>query len=232
MIFRMELLNRYFGNLVFYKVDEREHYTLYAADVTAGHTADNKSTYVVVFVPHYYAKREKAYLRELAWHNLQTRFMRDPYKIPRQKWTIPRDVQDVMFRVQHREKQHTIYSPETPLPLEMLLLHDPKKQSLYQHNNRVGLVGSLLSFRCVLNYLGDIREPPPGPSPDQIGVTPIGIDPIHARQAPYTPSSRYAFEGNAAAPAGFSVSGRSSWSGPPPPERIEGGGIEFLPPPE
>ena len=171
----MDLINRYFNDLVFYKVDQRENYTIYAANISSAAMVDSKLSYILVFVPNYLATMNKAYLRELPWHNLQTRRMQNPYQLPRQKWEVPRDAPDVFFHLVKREKNATTYVPEQPIPFELLLLHDPKKQSIYQHYGRVGLIGALNTFHTVLNFTGEV-EKIDQPRDEFQGVTPLTAD--------------------------------------------------------
>ena len=51
----MDLINRYFNDLVFYKVDQRENYTIYAANISSAAMVDSKLSYILVFVPNYLA---------------------------------------------------------------------------------------------------------------------------------------------------------------------------------
>ena len=247
----MDLLNRYFGDLVLFKADSRESYAIYAANVSTGILADGKSHYVLVFVPHYLATKPKAFLRELQFHNLQTRMMQNPYQLPRQKWEIPRDAPDIFFNVVGREKHHSTYRPEQPLPFELLLLHDPKKQSVYQHYGRVGLIGSLLTFRCVLNFTGEITNVQT-PSHVERDITPLNDERSfrdskyqtlsqhsqngntgYSRQpqvSTYIPPSTYTFGADTTQHPTESLSSQSRWAEPPAPTRVENfSEVEFIP---
>jgi hypothetical protein len=61
----------------------------------------------------------------------------------------------VMFRISDRNLQRSKYLAENE-PLELILIHDPKKKSPYQFNNVMNLVAALFTFRCVITNTSDV----------------------------------------------------------------------------
>ena len=153
----MDLINNYFNKTVFEKVDQKETFIIYAARITSSLGSGQKQ-YVLAFVPVEHAIKNKAYLYELAWHNVQTRLLRKGYNLVQQKWDMPRNLPNIIFDKIERNKQYTkyIYLNEGEPVFEMILLHDPKKQSRYQYYDRMDIVASLNTFSCVLNYVGSV----------------------------------------------------------------------------
>ena len=122
----MEILNAYFGDLLFVKVEKKENFTVYAAAISSSY-GDGKKQYALAFIPSHMAILDKGYLRDLHWQNLQTRTLTNGYKLPIQKWNIPRGIPTPMFDVIERNEAKSKYKCESE-PLEMILLHDPKKE--------------------------------------------------------------------------------------------------------
>lgn len=149
----MELLNAYFDKLVFLKVEQKEGFTIYAASITSSY-GDGKKTYALAFVPVHMAILDKGYLRDLHWQNFQTRVLSNGWKIQAQRWDM-RQIKGLatpMFNLVERNEARTKYVCESA-PLEMLLLHDPKKKSQYQYHNRINLLAALVTFKCILNFV-------------------------------------------------------------------------------
>jgi len=146
----MDVVNSYFGDLVFVLVEHKEKYTVYAACLGSSF-ADNKKQYILGFVPIHLAILQKAYLRELMWHSIQTRTLSQDYKIPPQRWVMPRDLPNFVFSVKERNDGSTIYSDDNEVGLDLLLLHDTRKKTRFQYNNNTNLITALNSFNCVLS---------------------------------------------------------------------------------
>lgn len=148
----MEVINSYFKNLIFSKVDEKEGFVIYGVCVTSGLGGGTKR-YVLLFVPKHLAFKPKARIHELAWQNLQTRELAYSYKLPQQRWTRPRDAYDEEIFVKDRNTKHSLYS--CSLPFEILLLHTPKKKTIYQYRNKLAISSALETFNAIFNYVGE-----------------------------------------------------------------------------
>ena len=193
----IDLVNVYFGKLVFSKVEQKENYIIYAAAISSAY-ADGKKQYVLAFVPMHLAILKKAYLSELPWINLQTRMIQSGYKLQAQRWDLEKGLPDPFFRIVERTQTYSKYLPESDgMPFEMLLIHDPKKKSKFQYYNRMSLLGAFNTFGCVLNYVA-LESPMTwtGPAPEPTLPTANGYQSVYeAPTTAYSPqaSSTYAY---------------------------------------
>lgn len=148
----MEVLNSYFANLVFQKVDEKENYAVYACGIEG--TLIEGQRYVILFVPSHLAFHAKAKIHELPWVNLQTRTLKNSYKLQRKRWQIGRDIVDFPLTIVSRERRFSVFRGPEGFEFEILLLHDPRKKTMYQYYNTVMLSSALDSFASIFNYKG------------------------------------------------------------------------------
>jgi hypothetical protein len=144
-----DLVNSYFGNIIFTKIDQRATYIIYAAAL-ASSLGDGRKAYALAFVPTHMAVKDRAYLRELFWHNFQTRYLKPGYRLPQQTWKVAHEVQDIELLIADRQQNFSTYTPAGSLPLEVILLHDQKKKSKYQFNNKMSMISALSTFECVV----------------------------------------------------------------------------------
>jgi len=150
----MDLLNHYFKDLIFTKVDNKEDFVVYAAGVS-GAFGGGHQRYVIIFVPNHLAIKSQARIFELAWQNLQTRNLTYSYRLKKQNFVIPDNLEDILLEVSKREKMYSTYHSVTDdFPFDVLLLHNPKKKSVYQYNNKIMLSAALETFESVFNYIG------------------------------------------------------------------------------
>jgi hypothetical protein len=141
------------GNLLFTKVDIKESDVLYAAKIVSSY-ADGNCSYIFLFVPKHLAIADTAYAYELPWHNVQSRLLKVRYKLKQQRWDPPRDVPNIRFNLQDRQPRYTSYTPSEGDAFTLLLLHDDRKKTIYQHHSHTTLMTALTSYACVLNYEG------------------------------------------------------------------------------
>lgn len=154
----MDLLNSYFKNLVFTKIEKKENFVIYGAGIACG-LGGGKKRYVLLFVPEYLANKNKARIYELKWQNLQTRELSYSYNLRPQPWSLPRDVEDVVLEVKHRSQKSSTYQAYGGnFPFEILLLHDPKKKTIYQYRNKLTLTAAIEMFNSIFNYVDDTFE--------------------------------------------------------------------------
>lgn len=153
----MDVINKYFGKIIFIKSDLRENHSIYVAALSSSFQ-DGKKQYVLAFVPQHLAIADRGYLRELQWVNLQTRTMKNGYRLTTQRWDIAKGLDNPMFTMVERTENKTKYLSDL-YPLEMVLLHDPKKTSKYQYHNHINLLAAMATFKCVISILdGGSRE--------------------------------------------------------------------------
>lgn len=147
----MEIINEYFKELVFTKVvEDKEGYAIYGAGIHSNIGVDTMR-YVLAFVPVVYAKKRQSLLKNLMWKNLQTRTLKNSYKLKQQNWKMPRDVPDFLLSVVERKKECSIYRCNE-LPFEILLLHNPKKKTEYQYRNKLMLSAAIDIFETLINH--------------------------------------------------------------------------------
>ena len=156
----MEIVNKYFDTLVFTKLEEKQtpegnSFFLYGAK-TQGMYSDGLINYVLLFVPSHLSIKTKAKITELPWESLQTRRISKNYKILKQSWKPEKDNEDVLLSVVSREKRYSVYRGSSNFPFEILLLHNPKKKTVYQFNNRIALSSALRTFSSTLKYTGQL----------------------------------------------------------------------------
>ena len=176
----MDIINHFFSKLVFTKVEEKTteqgtRFFVYGAGVKG--SLGNGRRYVLLFVPYHLAIQRQAKIHELPWQNLQTRTLgEDAYRLKIQQWTLPRDAPDILLQVIRRNSHHSEYvgyvpnphGPQYPpldFPFEILLLHNRKKKTKYQYNDRLMLSTAIDTFNAVFNHTGETGYLQAGTSP-------------------------------------------------------------------
>ena len=171
----MEILNKYFDQLLFTRVDEKQTptgqcFVVYGAGIK-GMFGDGNGRYVLLFVPAHLAVQSQARIYELPWENLQTRNLHYSYRLKKQKWDPPRNLPDVELRVAGRTESHSVYRGPNWFQFEILLLHNPRKKTRYQYYKKMRVSSALETFSSVFNNTGEVSPMafttgPPQESPD------------------------------------------------------------------
>lgn len=156
----MEVINKYFETLVFTKLEEKKtpegsSFFIYGAK-TQSMYEDGLINYVLLFVPSHLSIKTKARITELPWESLQTRRLKTNYKIVKQLWKPERGIEDVLLNVVSRERRYSVYHGSSNFPFEILLLHNPRKKTVYQFNNKIALSSALATFCLTLKYTGQL----------------------------------------------------------------------------
>lgn len=153
----MEILNTYFDTLVFYYVEEKQNHALYVAAV-AGMLGGDKMRCIIAFVPAHLGIPTKARLRDLPWKNLQMRTVpKTTYKVIVQAWKAPvtnAGVPDILLKVINRDKNYSTcvsITENVNFPFEVLMIHSPKKNTVYQFPNTMNLHWAIDQFCTVFN---------------------------------------------------------------------------------
>lgn len=155
------LLVGYFSSLVFTRVDIKEGFGMYVACVTSG-LAGGYKRYVIAMVPAVKALAERGKLRELPWKVLQVRVLYQSYRMREQPWKLTREMGDMILRNVSRDAKSSHYRPESCMgsaqdfsgrSYEIVLLHDPKKKTQYQFNNRITLSAAVETFSMIFSIL-------------------------------------------------------------------------------
>ncbi len=150
----MDIFNQLFGGLVFDKVKMVNSYAMYAAKIQT--FTGNGQRYVFLLVPFDQASLGRAKISQLPWASLQTRMINDNYSISEQSMN-PKSLdfryadKKIKITVKNRNYERTEYF--VPLDIELSLLHDPKKKSMYQYNDSMDLRQALNTFQCIVKRL-------------------------------------------------------------------------------
>lgn len=144
-----EYFNVLFGKLVFTLVEiNKNGYDLYAAAVK-GQLMGGKKRYVILSVPFdLSAHNQKERINNLRWESIQTRTLENSYPLVPQEWIIPRDFPIIIFGVKNRLPTYSEYFNDE-IDTEVLILHDPKKKTIYQFKNNMELVAILETFSAI-----------------------------------------------------------------------------------
>lgn len=152
----MEIINSYIKNLTFTKVDNKQGFSIYAA-VLNGNLGQDMKQYFLLFVPEHLAISKHAKPDDLPWQNFQSRLIKNGFpssKLIKQYWSFEQRLPNPIFKSIERNKTSTMYILENAHglgnSLEMTLLHDHKKKSIYQYNDRMNLLASINTFNCVI----------------------------------------------------------------------------------
>lgn len=152
----MDLINSYFSDLVFTWLEKREGmqpFIIYGAGLDS--QMGGKQRYILAFVPVHLAIKNKARLSELPWKCIQTRVLAYSYRLKNQRWVPPKNRENPTFEIVNRDDSYSEYVPlDQELNLELTLLHDPKRKTRLQYNNKITLLGALETFRSVITYNG------------------------------------------------------------------------------
>lgn len=154
MVLIMEIINTYFSTLVFSRIEEKQGYVIYGACI-GSMLGGGSQRYVLAFVPSHLAIKTQARLKELSWENLQTRTLRNSYRMQKQSYRMQRGLPDVLLQVVKRDDKYSTYSGPEHFPFEVLMIHDPRKKTKYQYNNKLMLSSAIESFNAIFNYTGD-----------------------------------------------------------------------------
>jgi hypothetical protein len=156
----MDIINKYFGDLWFYRVDEKDMYAIYAAAIDTMLIGE-RCSHVIAFVPIREDKGITSRLCDISWRNLQLRTLPNKtYKIKLQRWRAPvNSIPEIMFYVTHREKTYSSYTASNirDFPYELLMLNSPKKPTIYQYPNNFNIHWAVDQFNMVLNYVEPIK---------------------------------------------------------------------------
>lgn len=186
----MEILNYYFENLVFTKVDKKEGFFIYGANIHTNY-GGGIQRYILLFVPDYIPSPYVSKIKDLKWVNLQTRELSvnnykpsqrgkisqinfEGYGLKKQMWKIPENIPDFLLIIKNRSQTHSEFEMEkqnycdpqdknciqSEFPFEILLLHNSKRKTIYQYNNHMMLSAAIESFKSIFNYKGDFTDIP------------------------------------------------------------------------
>jgi hypothetical protein len=146
-------INSLFSNLIFTRVgshhikDNDILYILFAAKIESW-LGNDEDRYIILVVPFHFAVNiDKAKIKDLYWVSLQTRSLKNGYKIYVQPFSFPKDILNYDMAFNSRDNDKTLYNIDN---LEVCLFHDKKKKSIYQYPDVLKLKTALSTFQCVI----------------------------------------------------------------------------------
>ena len=142
--------------LVFSRVDTKDNFGVYAAKI--GRSLENgQGNYILVFVPIHLSLLDRALITRLEWRNIQSRSIKNGYKITAQNFARRQPPVVIVENIE-RTQQYSKYTSTDFQDIEIVLLHDPLKKSIYQYNTKLAIMGCIETFNCVLNLI--VRRQP------------------------------------------------------------------------
>jgi len=158
----MEVVNRYFSDLVFTWLEKKEiptesgrnQYIVYGAGLSSQMGGNQR--YVLAFVPIHLAIKRQSRIEDLPWKCIQTRILAYSYKLKTQRWSPPSRIENPIFEIQKRTDGYSEYrSTDENVELELVLLHNSKRKTKVQYNNKITLLGAIEIFRTVITHNGN-----------------------------------------------------------------------------
>lgn len=156
------MMNKFFRNLSFKRVNDKDGFALYAACISAGLEGGYKR-YILLYVPLSQITNDTSsygYVHSLNWKIIQTRTLyRAPYKIPPQAWKLDKKIGDMMLKNTERTDKFSSYKLEACTDLrknqqyEIVLLHDEKKKTKFQYHNKMTLTSAIETFQMIFTVI-------------------------------------------------------------------------------
>lgn len=151
----MEVFYDIFKDLTFTKLKTVDGFAMYAA-LTQSFLV-NGFYYVILLVPLNKAYHDTATIFQLDWSSLQTRVLQEKYSIQEQnldtKIFDTRYAGKLPMKMISRTEKYTSYSPVHDIPVEVSLLHDSKRKTIYQYGDDMDLRHALKTFMCVVKRI-------------------------------------------------------------------------------
>lgn len=150
LLFIMDVINEIFSDLKFTKVDERGGYHIFAAGIVSSVMMKGKR-YVFVYVPIWREVEEKHVpISRLPWTVASTRQLTNSYPMKEQVFNMKIPANDPICEVvERKEGQSRYFNTE----LDVMILHDPKKKTIYQYHNRMRLSNVIETWGCIIKPL-------------------------------------------------------------------------------
>lgn len=153
----MDLFNEIFQNLKFYFIKFSSGFGLFASKISCSYGLEKK--YVLLLIPiNLLPKIKQDFYRiyELQWASLQTRSLNDPIydNLNEDQYLDPKlldsrydEIKYNLILIDRNISQTQYYCT---LPVEVLLLHNPKKKSIYQYDDNIEIRKALNTFQCII----------------------------------------------------------------------------------
>lgn len=150
----MDIFNEIFQDLNFIRYKLVNGFFMYVAKIENMIGIEYK--YVILLVPVNESGLKFAKIYELNWRSLQTRLIMDDYNLEPQfldpKLLDHRYYHD-KFKLSLKNRTDTQSEYFSTLPINILLLNNPKKKSVYQYADNIDLRSALNTFHCVISKI-------------------------------------------------------------------------------
>lgn len=159
------ILNLYFGALIFQKVEsinsQNLNYATYVAKIKT-FLVSLTERYIIAFVPINETYIQKGKLKELGWINLQVRSLpTKAYPVNSQDWTAPvssKSIPALFFKLKDRNEKWSAYrldeeNSEAPFNFEVRLLHKKAKKTIYQYPNNMNFHQIVDQFETIFDMI-------------------------------------------------------------------------------
>jgi len=148
----MDIFYEIFGDLVFQRKELKDGFYIYMALIQS--YIGNGQQYVMLLVPYNKAFYEQANILQLDWSCLQTRVIDknsglQEQSIDPKKLDVRYAKEKFFLNAIFRDEKSTKYASDR-LPIDVSLLHDPKKKSQLQYPDEIELRHALKTFQCVV----------------------------------------------------------------------------------
>jgi len=159
----MDIPKSYYNNLQFFKTSNKltNHYDVFVAKIKSDLNG-TEDLHIIFVCLSQFSNKNSDYGKNLNPVNIQTRKLpKNAYPdIPPQNWKPNKNHSEFygsiggpLFIISKRESDKSIYKmsnqrPELPQNLKLELLHNPKKKTKYQFNNKITLLSALETYQC------------------------------------------------------------------------------------
>lgn len=155
----MDLVNRYFGKVIFDYVYTRQGYDVYGARIDI-QSSSPIGKFVFACVPTTQHREQRSAVQNLDWRIFQTRTCKvEKYNtLFEQEWTLPRETDRIKLSETSRNDKQVIYKVNkigyTEIPLKITLKIDPSKK-FNPYPPECNLRWAIDTFHCVIEYEGN-----------------------------------------------------------------------------
>jgi len=155
-----EIINQFFSTLVFNKVNYNNGHYIYAAKIHES-IFINGSKYIILFVPSPFGEtnefKDTSLIKNLPWINLQTRVLKNSYKLKDQTWNYPRKLRDPLLTMENRSLEKSVYN-SSELNCEFIIDHNLNKKTSFQYNKNILFSGFINTFNSNITINDSINR--------------------------------------------------------------------------
>jgi hypothetical protein len=141
----------YFGDIQLKRTKQENGYDIYTCKTRSG-LLYTHYIYVITQTKPY--NKEYMTLNSLDWVCLQTRKTEEYLSVPDNTYLIDEHKKQALpdiLTVKDRQKEFSSYL--APLPINIKLLHDPKRKTIYQYPDSIKLYQAIETYDCIIELL-------------------------------------------------------------------------------